>query len=360
MIRRSIRQSIRAAIDLRINGVVDATAPVVTIATVNTIDLRPALSGTVDDPAAVVQVTVLGLEYPAVNHGDGTWSIAAEVIAALPIGNTLAEVQATDLAGNVGVALGTLYRFDPSLLFAAGEQGGWYDPNDLSTLFQDSAGTVPVTAAGQPVGRMLDKSGRGNHVSFGDGANRPMLRSNIVTGYFYLETDGADDFGVTAPVDFTGTNKMSVFTGIRKLSDASTGVVVELGPVVGTTDFALFAPAGGGANSFRWQPQSGAVNQIEVGNTIPAPVSVVLSCEVDKAINYGRMYISGLQVAPPVGFSVSGVFSNRSLYLFRRAGTSLPAVVHFYGLVIVSRLCTDTERRNVERLLARHTGVVLS
>lgn len=43
-------------------------------------------------------------------------------------------------------------------LFAAGEQGVWYDPSDLSTLFQDSAGTVPVTAVEQPVGLMLDKS----------------------------------------------------------------------------------------------------------------------------------------------------------------------------------------------------------
>jgi len=43
-------------------------------------------------------------------------------------------------------------------LFANGEQGFWYDPNDLSTMFQDAAGTVPVTAVGQPVGLMLDKS----------------------------------------------------------------------------------------------------------------------------------------------------------------------------------------------------------
>ncbi|WP_436913585.1 hypothetical protein [Acinetobacter schindleri] len=43
-------------------------------------------------------------------------------------------------------------------LFANGEQGFAYDPNDLTTMFQDSAGTIPVTGAGQPVGLMLDKS----------------------------------------------------------------------------------------------------------------------------------------------------------------------------------------------------------
>lgn len=43
-------------------------------------------------------------------------------------------------------------------LFANGEQGAWYDPSDLTTLFQDAAGTTPVTAVEQPVGLMLDKS----------------------------------------------------------------------------------------------------------------------------------------------------------------------------------------------------------
>jgi hypothetical protein len=56
--------------------------------------------------------------------------------------------------------------FSPSSLFAAGEQGAWYDPSDygsggtggVGTLFQDSASTTPVTAVEQFVGLMLDKS----------------------------------------------------------------------------------------------------------------------------------------------------------------------------------------------------------
>jgi hypothetical protein len=43
-------------------------------------------------------------------------------------------------------------------LFASGEEGAWYDPSDFSTMFQDSAGATPVTAVGQPVGLILDKS----------------------------------------------------------------------------------------------------------------------------------------------------------------------------------------------------------
>jgi hypothetical protein len=48
---------------------------------------------------------------------------------------------------------------DPILpLFANNEPGVWYDPSDLSTLFQDTAGTTPVTTPGQTVALMLDKS----------------------------------------------------------------------------------------------------------------------------------------------------------------------------------------------------------
>ena len=57
----------------------------------------------------------------------------------------------------LGGASKTLNQLIKSL-FANNEQGFAYDPNDLSTMFQDAAGTIPVTGAGQPVGLILDKS----------------------------------------------------------------------------------------------------------------------------------------------------------------------------------------------------------
>lgn len=48
--------------------------------------------------------------------------------------------------------------WSPLDLFAASEVGVWYDPSDFSTMYQDSAGTTPVTAVGDPVGLILDKS----------------------------------------------------------------------------------------------------------------------------------------------------------------------------------------------------------
>ena len=50
-------------------------------------------------------------------------------------------------------------------LFSAGQPGAWHEPSDFSTLFQDSAGTTPVTALEQVVGKVNDKSGRANHAT---------------------------------------------------------------------------------------------------------------------------------------------------------------------------------------------------
>jgi len=51
-------------------------------------------------------------------------------------------------------------RFSPLSLFATSEPGFWYDPSDLTTMFQDAVGTNPVTAPGQSVALLLDKSKR--------------------------------------------------------------------------------------------------------------------------------------------------------------------------------------------------------
>ena len=43
-------------------------------------------------------------------------------------------------------------------LFAGGKVGGMWDMGDTATLFQDTAGSTPITAVTQPIGIVLDKS----------------------------------------------------------------------------------------------------------------------------------------------------------------------------------------------------------
>lgn len=100
----------------------------------------------------------------------------------------------------------------PASLFAAGEEGAWYDPSDLSTMFQDAAGTIPVTAVGQPVGCIFDKSGRGNHATQADASRKPILQS--IGGKLALVFDGVDDTLVTGVVAFPLGKRATAVLGV--------------------------------------------------------------------------------------------------------------------------------------------------
>ncbi|MDC5480593.1 Ig-like domain-containing protein, partial [Acinetobacter baumannii] len=87
---------------------VDAVAPAVVITDLLTNDSTPALTGTVNDPTATVVVNVDGVDYPAVNNGDGTWTLADNTLPALTDGPHTITVTATDAAGNVGTDTGVV------------------------------------------------------------------------------------------------------------------------------------------------------------------------------------------------------------------------------------------------------------
>ncbi|TDI23914.1 Biofilm associated protein, partial [Acinetobacter baumannii] len=80
----------------------DITAPVVALDDVLTNDSTPALTGTVNDPTATVVVNVDGVDYPAVNNGDGTWTRADNTLPTPADGPHTSTVTATDAGGNVG------------------------------------------------------------------------------------------------------------------------------------------------------------------------------------------------------------------------------------------------------------------
>jgi len=116
--------------------------------------------------------------------------------------------------------LGSETEFSILDLFKSGQQGAWYDPSDLTTLYQDSNGTTPVTLDGQPVGLVTDKSGNVNNASQPVAAARPTYNDTpdrltldkvddaiIIdipaggwTGSMVLGTvDGTASYGVTIP-----------------------------------------------------------------------------------------------------------------------------------------------------------------
>lgn len=92
-------------------------------------------------------------------------------------------------------------------LYGNGEQGAMYVPQPQvlgqQVLYQDAAGTVPVTADGDQVGYMADLSGNGNHATQSIREARPIYRTDGVL--HWLEQDLVDD-AITFQLPDMGAN----------------------------------------------------------------------------------------------------------------------------------------------------------
>ena len=244
------------------------------------------------------------------------------------------SVSRSVLAGQ-GVDLGYLIRS----MFANSEQGVAYDPNDLSTMWQDQAKLLPVTGEGQPVWHILDKSGNNNHAFATSSATRPILRKNATTGAYYLVFDGSDDFLVTSSIDFTATDEVSVLAGIKRGLGNAGNVIVELS--ASPTNNGVFL-----------------VNSDDVSGTgrIFARSKGTLEGNVEKAVANSNVVLSLrskistdttlLKVNNTTHSSSqdqgTGNYGNYPLYIGRRAGTTLPFNGHIYSLIGVGRLTTES------------------
>jgi hypothetical protein len=391
--------------------------------------------------------------------------------------------------------------FSPLALFASGEQGVWYDPSDFSTMFQDSAGTTPVTAVEQNVGKINDKSGNGNHASQSSSGSRPVLRarynqvtysedlsnaawtktggsitSNATTapdgtttadlmtgngtsfvavkvgcgilgnaicslyvkagtetkceiwpegsasqarfdlsavtatntggtnasiedvgdGWFristqgtvyvnnvrvilghggptlstsmyiwgvdcrsttdgvglpayqriaaatdydtvgfppYLQFDGSDDFLVTGSINPGAVDKAQVFAGVRKLSDAARGTIVEMSATIASNNgaFQLTGPNAASA-TFAFESKGTSLTDA-VASSQTAPLTVVLTGLGDIAGDTATLRVNGTQVDQDTGDQGTGNYGTYAMYIGRRAGTSQPANMRLYQLI---------------------------
>ncbi len=247
----------------------------------------------------------------------------------------------------------TSYRvYTPKLLFTGSEPGFWFDPSDLTTLYQDSAGTTPVTAAGQSVGLIRDKSGRGNHATAA-GTKRPTYQIDA-SGRPYLSFDGVDDALVTSTIT-PGTDKVQVFAGVRKLSDAARGMLVESNN--GSTNrFSIEAPPSGlkgyiGASG-------GSTVVFSLGTLEFAPDSAVLTLQGDISGDSVSLRRNGASATPATTDQGTGTYAASAINIGARAGTSLFFNGRLYGLIGRFGPNLSTERiKNTETWLNTKTGI---
>jgi len=183
----------------------------------------------------------------------------------------------------------------------------------------------------------------------------------------YLFFDGGSDSMATGNIDFTATDKMTVFAGVRKNSDASIGIIAEMSATFDSAAgvFSTGASVGGAnyASTIRGGTSSGTNGR--TATTFTAPISNVLAFQYDfaqaAAVDENLVRVNGVvpTLSTPGGPAGAGNFGNYPLYIGARAGTSLFFNGNLFGLVVRGAASTTAQITATEAWLAPKTGVTL-
>jgi len=199
----------------------------------------------------------------------------------------------------------------------------------------------------------------GNHATQATAAARPTYQTDGTL--HWLSFDGVDDFMVT-PTITPGINKVQVFTGVRKLSDATTGVVIELSVSSSAKNgtLALFGPISAGINDNFTFRSKGSIAQDAFATGNAAPSTSVITGLGNISGDSSAIRDDGVVSSIDTGDQGTGNYLAYPMYIGMRAGISLPFNGNIYGLVtrFGANLGTTTIRRT-ETYVAGKTGVTL-
>lgn len=251
--------------------------------------------------------------------------------------------------GDSGVVIWT-----PATLYD-GDSGAWYDCSDLTTMWQDAAGTTPA-AVDSPVGLQHDKSGNGRHRSQSTAGSRPTLRSDGTL--YWLEYDGIDDYLQTLAIDMTGTAVMSVCVGRMKTQDAATARAIDCPSVSSNASWYMGAPSANGLtrNILLVVGSGGTAGVTDI--SAPANDADVYTGEVSLTAPSVSLRKDGASVGTSTATS-GGVFSNAQIDFGRRTNGTLYFEGNEYQSFIIGRAITTDERTLLEAYIADKTGVTL-
>jgi hypothetical protein len=169
----------------------------------------------------------------------------------------------------------------------------------------------------------------------------------------YLAFDGTDDSFSTSSIDFSGTDKVTVFAGVTKLSDATQGMLLETSTNVVDGGISFFVPSADTTPGYRFTTRGTATSNAIVSAGYAAPVTNTLTGISDISGDVATLRANGTQVATSTSDQGTGNFGNYPLYIGRRAGSSLPFNGRLYSLAVLGRTATAAELASMEAWVNR-------
>ena len=167
-------------------------------------------------------------------------------------------------------------------------------------------------------------------------AHLPYQRVNTATDYdtvgfpHYLAFNGINTAYVTPSIDFTGTDKMTVWAGVTKLSDAAVALIAEFGTSLPLGGFYVAAPNSVGP-TFGFASK-GTVQATSTPLGHAAPKNAVLTGIGDISGDIASIRVNGVATTANTDQG-TGNYGNLPLYIGARAGTSLFFNGRLYSLI---------------------------
>jgi hypothetical protein len=231
--------------------------------------------------------------------------------------------------------------------------------NRVSLTFTPTAASLTLTVAGSVTLAQLELGSTATAYQR-VGTAFDVTEAGVTTVH-YVQYDGTDDSFSTSSIDFSTTDKMSVFAGVRKLSDALQGIFCEFSASTSSNNgsFRMTFPGASGVDSYSWLSK-GTLISTAGANGFAAPITNVVTGLGDISGDRSTLRVNGTQVAQATGDQGTGNFGNYPLFIGRRNDTNLPFNGRDYGIIVVGKTASATEITNTESYLAANTsGVTL-
>lgn len=180
----------------------------------------------------------------------------------------------------------------------------------------------------------------------------PYQRVNTATDYDAIgfpkgaRFNGVNSWMSIAALDMSGSDKLLFTASARKDSDAARACIMELSPVFTTPgSFGLFGPWTPGPD-YLFTATGASGTAVTVGPSgLPAPLTAVLTGVANLAgATFAERFtarVNGASSPATFGATGGGNFTNATLYIGRRGGTTLPFNGMVYRIGIRSGLATD-------------------
>lgn len=265
------------------------------------------------------------------NTANVTFTFATEAVAATGaniisgsatnLGNGWYRLRATANVVNAGFVVGyTAGAATGSVLL----WGGQLEAGSVATELQTVTNRFDITEVGQPDLYYLS----------GNGTNQRMASLN--------------------PVDFSTTDKVTVWAGLRKLSDVNRAMLVELG-VGNLNQFHVESPTLS-SNGYTFDSRGSAIRNVTLAG-FPAPNTASLIGEGNIGSDLCRLTVNGT-TSTNANDQGTGNYSNLTLHLFSRGGSSLFFNGFCYGLVIGADNYVSSTVTEIDKLMRSKSGLV--